>query len=496
MSKLIKIANNESSPFTATNKNVSWTIPPGLNVNMSESYLEIKSHVNVVDQNPGDPTPAVYKVRIGFTAGESATPTYNTTSALFVKQSSIQTEKQGLIESLQNSSFLFNSLNQYRYSLSEKDSHRVAGLTNHDNSYKILGSDYVSLVTQGAPGASTSKYVSASHALPVNQILGVGDLSNLNTSKTGEVVIKSELNLDAINASGFIDVTNAVQNLQFATYTNDQIARTELNILTTDQAYVGDANTVLYVGMKVTVAGNGGTYASAAQVAKRCVITNMTQLATGQYAVTFDANLLTAQGGNALPAMGNNETLECVFVPAPSGAATLTVDQVNLCISLNDADPNPKAGQDQFMSYTHQTVNGNNLAQLNQHYSLEGECVNVFAMPTLPAFNDVINSFPSLVSYRYILNNESMTDRVVANNSPLYYDMTMKTLKNAGIDVDSIEESNLYLNRVNSNQRNLALVPCPVGPPSNQPKDLVLQMSAANINQVVLFKQVLKTINY
>ena len=49
MSKLIKIANNESSPFTSTNKNVSWTIPSGLNVNLSESYLEFKSNVNVTE---------------------------------------------------------------------------------------------------------------------------------------------------------------------------------------------------------------------------------------------------------------------------------------------------------------------------------------------------------------------------------------------------------------------------------------------------------------
>lgn len=495
MSKLIKIANNESSPFTSTNKNVSWTIPSGLNVNLSESYLEFKSHVNVTEVIGGDPSSGIYKVRIGFTAGQAVAPTYNTTTALFVQQSSIQTEKQGLVESLQNSGFLFNSLNQYRYTLPEKDSARVAGLANFYNSYSIIGSDYVSLVTQGAGPTKKSKYVTASHALPVNQILGVGDLANVNTSKTGEITIKSELNLQNIEASGFIDVTPADPNRAFATYTNATAVNvTDLSTVTTSLAYIGDANTILYIGMKITIQRTGGTYAGA--VSHRCVITGMTQLPTGQYTITVDANLLTDQAGNALAPIAAGETLEMNMIATAAGAVTLSIDQVNLCISLNDADPNPKSAQDQFMSYTHQTVNGNNLPQLNQHFNLEGNCINVFGMATIPAMNGVLNIFPNLASYRYILNNESMTDRAVAHNSPLYRDMLIKTLNNAGIDADNITGSNLYLDRANGEPGTLAIIPCPVGPPTDQPKDLILQLSANNINQFVLFKQVLKMINY
>ena len=61
--------------------------------------------------------------------------------------------------------------------------------------------------------------------------------------------------------------------------------------------------------MKITIQRTGGTYAGA--VSHRCVITGMTQLPTGQYTITVDANLLTDQAGNALApiAAGSNKAL-------------------------------------------------------------------------------------------------------------------------------------------------------------------------------------------
>ena len=71
-STIIKIAVNESSPFSSTNNNVSFDIPPGLNIDFGKSYLEIDLRANPSTEAAADATALngfnpVYKPTLSYT---------------------------------------------------------------------------------------------------------------------------------------------------------------------------------------------------------------------------------------------------------------------------------------------------------------------------------------------------------------------------------------------------------------------------------------------
>lgn len=282
MSKVTRINSLESGRFSNSNNIVHLRIPQGAVYDMSESYVEVEMSVETTDTTPAVGT-GVYDIEVRYNNFD--VPIFNN---VLVRSSRLQSMMKGQLEEINRCDLLQSSLKHYEMSRSDKDSLEYSSLYQLYNPVNSKLSPFVEWSMSGVP----SRYARPRFRIPLKELSGLGELINLDTSKTGDLTYRLELNTDKLAATPIADTYELCNNLPTGPQT-----QIELTVLRPN------GGVPVYVGQEISVHGQatpGGT--SMFNVVRS--ITAVNHAGNGQVTITVAA----------LPDAGAGNTYQNVFI--------------------------------------------------------------------------------------------------------------------------------------------------------------------------------------
>ncbi len=426
MNREIKFQANQGGDFTTAQNRVSFTIPPSGVYDLSNSYINLNLE-HVIVENETASGIGVYGCDLEWTfEGNNRAPKFNNVS--LVKNAVMRTGV-GSIENIRRCDILKQLMLTYKTTFEENssksyhDSNQLA--MPHTSFHSGIYRDFVK------EGTIKSKN---NNIAPVKIPLGdIWDFcfqaEEFDASKSLGANMELELNIDRVSSV-------FRSNLEFA---SDELKSFE------DITAVGDANTVLtkakttslaqspyHTGQKLKISAThtdgGGSNVTDQQVVIASISRDST---TGVLSLTFETNW-----GNL--AVGKTYSDIEVIDETPASQSVLFNFAEIVLVQL------PKASSDidviEYSTFSTEETNGNNLESFQNVYQVEPACDGVVI--AFPETGDLISRLAGLTSFRLRLDNEDLTDRDVARDSPLYYDRINMTLTNFRMRMKNLYQNN------------------------------------------------------
>jgi len=477
--KRVLIPSVQGGPFNGrSNRMIDIDIMADNSVDFSKSFIQFTTEITTAEDG-------VYNVGLRYEANSNI-QLYNVD---LIKNCNLKSDKAGLLEDIRQVGFLNHTLNEYTKSSEQKVS-EIASLHQMAHwDYNLL-SPFAELRKEG-PYAS--RMVQAHLKVPLSQLYSLGSVTEFPADKMG--TLRIHLELDDVSISRLEPVfVNPITQM-----TDDSTMPLE-NLANGGNEFVCDptvpfrnlADSPLYVSMPVTI------NATELEAPVDTTITN----------ISFDvtSGVLTFTTADSLEAVAlTGLTVAC---QVPTG---LKFEIVTAELGLvNNKGPSSM----KTLDYTTFTVEEStvNSSQWSKVYEVEQNAQNVMVL-----FKDVLPySAQDLTKFRIRVDNEDVIDRDVEVNygdagvagslaklrDGLYYDLLNKTFANAGIQVNSFLEKSLSRTdkgldgKFNDNQ-SVLMLGSPVSlTESMKQYQLDLETAGTQMKTVILYKQVLKQINF
>jgi len=427
--KIVRTQAQQVGPFSGSNNNVDIRMNGGQVVNMAKSYIECELRANITPATTDTTSAGIYDIECKFGTNNS-NPAF---SVGLVRNCRLSSQNQGMLEEVNRVDILKTNLNNITMSRDEKLSLSVSSLAQTKNYGKQRYGLFGDLLSEGT---DKSKQVVPRVKIPLSQLFGLGEQSQLDLNRTGDLNFHVELNNAILQASiptanfdaTMIDCQKAGSASGVIPENTPNLRSVVLNIKyqTLDQL-------PFWVGQHVTFTGTltGATFTTASQA-----ITGISRApGDGTVTLSFGADIITTTGGQSVSA------LKCT--PDVAGAsATISVENVSLVSTeLMNASP---SGQVSYFTYETEQMTVTATNKLSQIFSLPPDCIGYYAM--FPQANTLTSGFTNPKEYRNRLDNEQETSRPVEFDSPLYYEQIRRTLINGGM---RLRDLNLYTDVTN-----------------------------------------------
>ena len=312
LDKLVRFHSLESGNFDANNNVINFQIPSDT-YNLQKSFVEFEMSVSTVDTTPGVGT-AVYNVEILYNNQEL--PIYN--SAL-IRNSRVSTEMTGFLEEINNVDVLRANLDHFGRSVSNKSSLSYKSLF---QLYDEEGEKHSIFRDYNIDNLLKSRNVNARVRIPLSDLMGIGMIPYIDTSRVGQINHRLELNCDKISARvvGYQDVPcNDIAN---------PIAIGQDEVVLT--ANYPDFNSPFAIGHVCRIQGNG---TGAADLNAIKTIIGLARVA-GVITLQFNSNLPALGGGELWDTVRVQRCINCGGV-ANGVAAITTLTLLNGVSSLS-----------------------------------------------------------------------------------------------------------------------------------------------------------------
>lgn len=512
--KVIRIASDQGFSDSWVNANaptnlnlLDFTIPRGYNINMAESYVAINAQINNNTDNPVNAT-----MWLDTNNNES----YNVPTSALIRNCRLENDRSNNVESIRRLDTLKCGLFGLEHDAETRKNNlnTFAAYTNgrgvgNQTSYFL---DCVTNNTTNDGGtidtANKSRNIARDIKIPLNEMFGCCDTEAYSTDVFGETKIHLELNSKKLKSRMLGGAENT--DLAFDGATAWGAVETVMGVavgasvteLELSNAY-GDWQYTcpFFVGQEILVTGTDSS-GLASPADTPVVITGM----------RFQDNNTTSPPTNA--AKVTLTTNPACFTNAAAGPVNLhtitiksKVDQV-LTNVVNRADlvlhlTNAESPQNlQFESWNVEEDNGANINSFNKGYVLEPEAKAVLIAC---CNNSEILPVRTCESYRYAIDNVEQTGNrsvklpaAATQGSPLLYERIQRCLvgqlggqfRNAQLKFyrnDGTTQANAYNAPVS--------MICETCEPSQDTKMLNLNIEcAANLQQIILYKSITKTI--
>ena len=260
--------------------------------------------------------------------------------------------------------------------------------------------------------------------IPLKQLFGLGEVSQLDLSKTGDLNMRLELNIptvdfDATNYNGTVDA-NPVDSVGQVTAANIVESANNKEVVLSNK-YENLHNLPFWVNQYIKLTGDTGQFVPT--TGQHQVIKSIARdPATGIVTLTLPNNILNA--GQTLA--NTNVAPEFTGV-----AASVSVENVSLVYtSLQGANP---SGQNAYMTFDTEQLSNNTQGQTNysQIFTLPPNCINYITM--FPNDYLISNLGTGTFSYRNRLDDKQETFRKVDIDSSFYFEQLRRTLINGGM---------------------------------------------------------------
>jgi len=417
---IVRIQANQVGPFTATNNIVDINIPGGQVIDMTRSYIEVELRSSYVHTgaNLAISSNATFNPVV-LTAEAGSGITYD---VQLIKNCRLQSQNQGHLEEINRVDVLRTGLNNLTMSRDEQTSLNHLGVAQVRNNGDQRYGPFIDAVSEGDI-KSTQKVPRAK--IPLKQLFGLGEVSQLDLSKTGDLNIRLELNIPTVDFDG-TNYNGAFDSSDFSASTGQITAASIVesannrNVVLTNK-YENLHNLPFWVNQYVKLSGDGGAFVTT--TGQHQVIESITHdPKTGTVTLTLPNNILQ----NAATLTNTNVVPEFTGV-----AASVSVENVSLVYtSLQGAEP---SGQNAYMTFDTEQLSNNTTGQTNysQIFTLPPNCINYITM--FPNDFLISNLGTGTFSYRNRLDDKQETFRAVDIDSSFYFEQLRRTLINGGM---------------------------------------------------------------
>jgi len=486
--KYIKISANQQQ-FSSSLNNVDFTIPEGMNVDLSKSKLLVNivpAHTQPTANLPGDDGLAsVYEV--GMKVQDGGIQLQPATGAVLVKNVHMKAQRSGLIESIRRVDVLRAGLANYTKDVDEKMSLATNGLIQTPSADGSQSSPFVNYVKTGTQ--LSQQIPDADISVPLNEILDVCNASAYSTDKHGQTHLHLEMNFDKLQIAYCNTTTDAtVANLDasafagFTTQTSTADGTTVVSATSNKATNNPEQDFPFYVGQRVVISAN---IAGAGNADFKRRIESITYApATGLSTINFTNSLGTI-----------DDTQTCVFAsikPEQAGAdPTFTINNCELELKLTDEEP---PAEIQYTTYSTEEDSFPNTQSKNKMYQVEPNADNLIVALT----NGGLLPDHLLSTYRFRVDNKEQSNNAVKIDEPEHHDNINKLFLNMDLELKDISERAFDLekdkNKTDSHGLRLGFIGTPLPITQNQ-KNVNLEITAgANMSELMLFKRMVKSI--
>jgi len=416
---IIRIQANQVGPFTSTNNIVDINIPGGQVIDMTRSYIEVELRSSYAHTGP----------QAAISINGTYNPVITTTAAgdgiaydvQMIRNCRLQSQNQGHLEEINRVDVLRTGLNNLTMSRDEQTSLNHLGVAQVRNNGNQRYGPFIDAVSEGDI-KSTQRVPRAK--IPMKQLFGLGEVSQLDLNRTGDLNMRLELNIptidfDPANYNGAVD-GNLVDSTGQVTAASIVEATNNKDVVLTNK-YENLHNLPFWVNQYIKLEGDTGNFV--AGTGQYQVIQSITHdPATGTVTLTLPNNILQA-----------GETLANTnVIPEFTGVgASVSVENVSLVYtSLQGATP---SGQNAYMTFDTEQLSNNVTGQTeySQIFTLPPNCINYITM--FPNTNLISNLGTGEFSYRNRLDDKQETFRKVDIDSPFYFEQLRRTLINGGM---------------------------------------------------------------
>jgi len=507
MLKYVKISSNQGGPFTTpSNRMIDLVIPEGQQVNLAQTYIDLLVHINGTD----DTKVQNYCVRH---PGNKVIP-YNLD---LIRNVWMTGDRCGALENVKRCNIL-------NHNLKELSKGSVEKMSLVDSLYGSKGfkDDYLlsPFVEFHKVGSVTSAYRDLHLRIPLSDLFSLGSVQVLDTAKTGNVRIHLELeNLSKIGLfiePLFRDGEHILNDQLFVDLNPGDL----FNQIVTGRTFESVENSPYFVGQHIDISFIP-EIAGAPQPNEAIEDATITGIAyssaTGLITLTLDKSFPAMEGGVDLY---TTITAGEKFFEEDVSFAVMTCELGVAQYGVSQKSPDVLT----YMTFTTEEYSaGSNSVFLNKVFELEPNCVN-----TLLMFNDDQESNPistnvHLDSYRCRNDNLDVYDRDILVNQltgkaiknhltheSLHYDSINRTMLNAGIPFRNAtlmamvqETAYPYYNEIrfgndgsfDDNKIMVIAAPVPLTGTTKKFQYNLTNKTGYVINDVILFKQVMKTVN-
>ena len=518
--RVVRITSQQGYADTWTNATapktlnlVDFTIPSGLVVDMSSSYISFNS---LITNSAGEIVNASWWLN-----GDND-EIINVPNSALVRNCQISASNVGQLESVIRQDSLACGMWALSHTAEERksDMNTLSAFNNGAgvDIYTTFGLDRVSnnvsndgttTVTGLGGDPLTSANVDRDIKIPLKDIFGVGEITDFDTSKWGEVSIHLETNMQYLESKQWGGEENTKTGFDQTTPQGKQADQTLAigGSLTTVTSEVGygewEYTNPFYVGQTVLVTATAQHVADVTTPNGDLVAGVEMTIATMQFrenntAVPPTGNNRVILGFTAAVATNTNagtNALTAVLIRAKVDDATLqnTIHRAELVLSVIDDAETPNAYE--YITYSSEQDNGIGLASFNRGYMVEPEAENLM----VAVLNDnAIVPNRALTSYRYSIDNVSQTgNRDVNTGTPFQFDRLQRCLdRSAQIP---FRNAQLAFYKATADQADVYDSPvsmiCETLETSSESRMVNLNIESAGLQQIILYKQIPRQIS-
>jgi len=515
-SRYVKMTALEGT-FSPIQNMVSFSIPSGMKLDLSECSVLIDLQVNTTTTNTGPSAPLASGVQYGSEpAGgsiyrEAILPVDGGTANVvlpnvyYVKNADIRCERVGAIETLRAVNTLRLGLDLYENDLETKLGNQYLGGGNSDG----IGSQNASCFRDiNRTGQILSRNRSGQIRIPLKHIFDVAHTPVWDTTKYGRTDIKLEMAFDRLQARqamGATDATwtNAVFNYDALDAAAPAALPADVLSLKTTRTYDHpEEESPFYVGQRLTLnftlTNNGG--APQAFTKERTI--------TGIIYNEGNDNKIQISFDDPIKMVANDVMTALTCVGVDAATETIIYNKVELEMLQVEAQTPSSI---EYTTYTTEEDSGfgNAATNLNRQYTCEPDAdtlvVCALGVPAGNPVNNPMNPTIRINSSRITIDSKDETTEpvvaVVPNGvgqaNPLYFDRIDRAFMNMGDDLECLVEKQYLQNRnLGTNPAGDASVvinPLPLKA-QNKQVQLNLDYTAGEVNILNLYKRMTKTI--
>ena len=498
----MRISSNQSGAITASKNLVDFDLPPMV-YDLSKSYMVIHSSIETTDTNlvaSGNASggEGIYNCFLNYK--QDTEVTHNFKNKSLVKNISMYSQKEGMIEDIKRSDVLQYNLDQYRDDIDTKV----------NSSYNQISSLFGANSTKGIRWSPHRRFsplgTESSDNLDREIRIGLSEVMNSCNNiydgvRFGSTRVHAELNikqLEVAESLGFADTEGLWAaadgalggdfGLARGVIKDDTTVGTDRIVIQTARAYVNpDEDSPFYVGQKITVTagtvGTGGGNARTDYV--RQIVEIEHDPTTRHLKLTLDLTL------------GVGAIASVVIKGCDSATKVVNFDSAELVLYVTDKAPPPMIA---FATYKleEDSFTGTNY---NHQYYLESDVQNVFWGSRTK--DDVLGFDNAMTSYRFREAGVDKTDRDVKYGSSVHFNRVSRTFGNSNMKIKNLSEAEMQNNNTVSgllqetagtDDQPLFLIgeTCQI---TEMPKLLDVNIAGTFGNSnICLFKQMMKTL--
>lgn len=490
MNKYSLLQSTQAGPFSNANKMIDFKISDNMILNPSQSFVQLVSHLDVTLQNV-DPN-VIHNFVI-----KSTTPNLTPLNTDLIRNCWLSGEKCGKLEDIRR----VNVLQRNLYEISKNSSEKISQVNTMYQMNDYVNHELLSpFVEFQASGSIPSRYIDAHLRIPLSNLFELGQLQAIDTSKTGALTLHLELE----NSTYFkVEQKQSVNRFVNEGKLNDVNVQT--TTFTTTATYASLEKSPYYVNQPLTLqfrrADASGNPIAQSQVTQEVYVTGIIlDPITGVITLSLSA------GTPALPANSSAFiliTVEDSIYPQPAVMSILTAE-LGICESVG-----AKVSQDalEYFTWTTEEYSTGGQLSMNKIFEIEANAVNALVMFNKNTSNFISNKH-DLKSYRLRIDNLDIYDRdIIVNKATtkenfihdgLHYEALNRTFTNMGkpfknLNMVSMAQEEMALqSRFNKNDLQIMVIGTPT-PLTAVTKKLQVNLDAVTpIENVILFKQVVK----